>query len=179
MSAQIERKPHGDSVLKGRSPARQQALFEYMEGFADEKGHTYKECVEWLKSDGLETNKSQLCTWRKWYLIRTRLDWNHDLTSMLVEDDKMQNQKYTDAAIQRKGNHIFSVLAIQTCDDKAWSRVRSLQVRQQAVAAIERRLELEITKYEDQRARTKAVAADPIMTPEQKEERIRQILGTD
>jgi hypothetical protein len=40
-------------------------------------------------------------------------------------------------------------------------------------------MEFEIKKYEDQRAKTKAAESEPEMTADEKQERIRQMLGTE
>jgi hypothetical protein len=179
MNKLIERKPRANCLLKNLAPARQQALYEFMEGVGNEKGHSYAECIAWLAKDGLETSRSKLSDWRSWYSLRLCFQLCRDITTALMEDDKKPDQKYSDEDIQRKGDRIFSLLALKASDDKAWSRVRRVQVSQQAVTATEKKLELEYTKYADQRAKIKVVESDTVMTPEEKEERIRQILGTD
>jgi hypothetical protein len=98
---------------------------------------------------------------------------------MMMEDDKEQGQKFSDEDIQRKGNRMFSLLAIKTCDDKAWSRAQSLVVRGQRLTLMERKMEFEIKKYEDQRAKIKELESKPQMTADEKQQRIRQILGTE
>jgi hypothetical protein len=179
MSKLIERKPRATCVLKGLAPDRQQALHEYMEGAGDEKGHTYAECLAWLQSSGVQTGVGNLSRWRTWYLQRLRFQWCHEITAMMVEDDRKAGQKYSDQDIQRKGNRLFNLLAIRTCDEKAWVRHQSLALRKQAIAAIERKMEFEMQKYADQRAKTKSPEPAPEMTPDEKQERIRQILGTE
>jgi hypothetical protein len=175
----IDRKPRATAVLKGLAPDHQQDLFEYMEGVGDEKGHSYAKCLTWLAASGVKSSNSQLSNWRDWYWRRLRFQWCRELTVQMLEDDRIAGQKYTDEDIERKGNRTFNLLAIKTFDDKAWARHQTLAVRRQAVAAIERKLEFEIEKYQNQRAETKEVESDPKMTPEEKEERIRQIMGTE
>jgi hypothetical protein len=179
MKKNIPRKPRATAKVKGLAPALQQELYDYMEGVGDEKGHSYAKCIAWLKAQGVAASKSQLSEWRQWYWIRVRLGWSQELTNMLVEDDKKAGQKYTDEDLQRKGNRLFSELALKTCDDKAWARTQSLVVRKQAIAAVEKRLEFEIKKYEDRCAQAKEVESEPQMTPEEKEARIAEIMGTD
>jgi hypothetical protein len=179
MNKKINRKPRATCLLKSLGPNTQEALYEYMDGVGDERGHTYKQCVAWLKARNIETNKTQLCNWRDWYIMRLRLQWCRQTVEMLMEDDKELEQKYSDEDIQRKGNRMFSLLAIKTCDGKAWSRAQSLVVRKQRMAQIERKMEFEIKKYEDQRAKTKAAESEPEMTADEKQERIRQMLGTE
>jgi len=172
-------KPRGACVLEKLPPAHQHILYEYMEGVGGDKGHTYAECIAWLQSKRLQINASQLSRWRTRYLLRLRFQWCHNLIDMMVEDDRKPGETHSDEDIQRKGNRLFSLLATKTCDDKAWARARSLQVRQQAMFAVERKLEFAMQKYDDARPKVVAVESDTNMTPEEKEERIRQILGTD
>ena len=179
MNKKIDRKPRATCVLKSLPSNRQDALYEYMDGIGDEKGHTYKQCVKWLKADGIETNNTQLCNWRGWYIQRLRLRWCQETMEAMIEDDKANGQKYSDEEIQRKGNRIFSLLAIKTCDDKAWSRTQSLVVRLQRMAQIERKMEFEMEKYDDQRVKEERAESKPKMTPEEKEARIKQIMGTE
>ena len=179
MNKKITRKPRATCLLKSLGPDTQEALFEYMDGVGDERGHTYKQCVAWLKAKGIETNKTQLCNWRDWYIMRLRLLWCHQTVEMMMEDDKEHGQKFSDEDIQRKGNRMFSLLAIKTCDNKAWSRAQSLVVRRQRMAQIERKMEFEIKKYEEQRAKNKELESKPKMTDEEKEARINEIMGTE
>jgi hypothetical protein len=174
-----DRKPRATCVLKNLGPNLQEALFEYADGVGDENGHTYAQCVIWLKKQGVETNNTQLCNWRKWYIQRLRFRWCQETVELMIEDDLENGQKYSDDEIQRKGNRMFSLMAIRTCDDKAWSRAQSLVVRRQRLALIERKMEFELKKYDDQRAKAKAVESEPEMTADEKQERIRQILGTE
>jgi hypothetical protein len=177
MSDKIDRKPRATCVLKSMAPNLQEALYHYMDGVGDEKGHTYKQCIAWLKNQGITTNNTQLCNWRGWFIRRLRFRWCQETVEMMIEDDKANGQKYSDEDIQRKGNRMFSLLAIHTCDDKAWSRTQSLVVRLQRMAQIERKMEFEFKKYDDQQAKIKQVESDPKMTPEEKEAAVNQIFG--
>jgi hypothetical protein len=174
-----ERKPRGDSGLKGLGPEPQQELYLYMEGVGKEKGHTYKQCIAWLADQGVATSAGQLSNWRSWYWMRLLFQECGETTEAIVEDELKGGAKITDEQIERKGNRTFNLLAIKTRNDKMWARQQTLAVRKQAVSATERKVALEIKKYEDQCAKTKAVESNPELTADEKQERIRQILGTD
>jgi len=180
MNKKLTRKPRATCILKRLPTNRQEALYEYMDGIGDEQGHTYAQCVEWLKEQGVETNKSQLCKWRGWFIMRLRLRWCEDTVEMIMVDEiKGRAKKISDEEIQRYGNRMFSLLAIHTCDDKAWSRAQSLVVRRQRLDLMERKFEFEIQKYEDQCAKARKIEEEPQMTPEEKEARINEIMGTE
>jgi hypothetical protein len=175
----INRKPRATCVLKSLGPNKQEALFEYMDGIGDEKGHTYKQCVAWLAKQGIKTNNTQLCNWRYWYIQRRIFQWCRDTVQQMMEDDQIDGQKYSDEDIQRKGNRVFSLLAIRAYDDKAWSRAQNSMGRRQRMTLLERKFEFVIKKYDDERAKEKAATAEPELTKEEKEARIDAIMGID
>jgi hypothetical protein len=173
------RKPRGNCVLKNLPSDTQDELYAYMDGIGDENGHTYKQCKEWLmKTHGVDSNLTRLSKWRDWYITRMRFNWANDTLQMMIEAGMLPND-FTDADIQRVGNRIFSLLALRTADDKAWSRAQSLVVRRQRIAVIEKRFELDLKKYDDACARLKEREKKPEMSPEERQERIRQILSVD
>jgi len=172
------RKARGNCLLKNLGPNLQEALFEYMDGFGDEQGHTYVQCVAWLKQRGVGTNKSQLSKWRDWYLQRLCFQWCLEAVKHMMEDDALED-KYSDEQIQRKGNRMFSVLAMRTRDAKAWARSQTSMGSRQRMTLMERKFEFEIKKYDDQCAKEKQPEAQPQLTQEEKEARLKEIMGVD
>jgi hypothetical protein len=175
----VERKPRADSGLKALAPFLQQELFAYMEGVGKERGHTYKQCVAWLAIQGVATSKSQLSNWRYWYRLGLHFQRCEETANQVAENARKAGVELTDEQIEREGNRTFNLLAIGTCNAKAWARQQTLALRKQAVTATERKLEFEKQKYENHRAKTKKAEPEPEMTADEKQERIRQILGTD
>jgi len=180
MSNNTTRKPRGNCLLKNLPSDQQDAIFEYLDGSPDEKGHTYAQCVAWLKEQKIETNKTQLCNWRQWYIFRLRLKWCEEAARMTLEAN-LGEDKLSDEELSRRGNRIFSLLAVRTCDDKAWSRSQTLVQRNKRIAQIERKMEFELHRYEASAAREKEKQAEakPKLTPDEVQERIRQIMGTE
>jgi len=173
------RKPRGNSSLMRLGPDPQHELFLYMEGDGKERGHTYKDCITWLTDLGVKTTKSRLSEWRSWYWMRLLFQDCRETTKVMLENDLKGGAEYTDEQIERKGNWTFNLLAIKTRNDKMWARQQTLALRKKAITATERKVAFEIKKYEDQCAKAKAVESDPELTADEKQERIRQILGTD
>jgi aldehyde:ferredoxin oxidoreductase len=180
MNISTTRKPRGNCLLKNLPSDRQDAIFEYLDGSPDEKGHTYAQCVAWLKEQKIETNKTQLCNWRQWYIFRLRLKWCEEAARMTLEAN-LGEEKISDEELSRRGNRIFSLLAVRTCDDKAWSRAQTLVQRNKRIGQIERKMEFELRRYEASAAREKEKQAEakPKLTPDEVQERIRQIMGTE
>jgi hypothetical protein len=58
-------------------------------------------------------------------------------------------------------------------------KVRDQDRTDQALAQANKKLQFEMRKYRDEQAKTKAVMNEPKMTAEEKQQRIRQILGTE
>jgi hypothetical protein len=180
MSNNTTRKPRGDCLLKNLPSDQQDAIFEYLDGSPDEKGHTYLQCVAWLAEQNIHTNRTQLCNWRQWYIFRLRLKWCEEAARMTLAAN-LGEENLSDEELSRRGNRIFSLLAVRTCDDKAWSRAQSLVIRKQRIGQIERKMEFELRRYETSVAREKEkqAEAEPKLTPDEVQERIRQIMGTE
>ena len=176
----ITRKPRGNCLLKNLPAELQDDIFEYLDGSADEKGHTYKQCIAWLQEKKIHTGRTQLCNWRQWYIFRRRLKWCEDTARMTVEAN-LGDDKLSDEELSRRGNRIFSLLALDTCDDKAWSRSQTLVQRNKRLAQIERKMELELRKFEAELAKEsqKKPTDAAKLTPDEVQERIRQIMGTE
>jgi hypothetical protein len=176
----ITRKPRGNCLLKNLPAERQDEIFEYLDGSPDEKGHTYKECIAWLAEQNIRTGRTQLCNWRQWYIFRARLKWCEETAQRTVEAN-LGEDKLSDEELSRRGNRIFSLLALKTCDDKAWSRSQSLVIRKQRLAQIERKMELELRKFEAELAKEnqKKPSDAAKLSPDEVQTRIHQILGTE
>jgi hypothetical protein len=180
MNTSTTRKPRGNSLLKNLPSNKQDAIFEYLDGGEDAGGHTYAQCVAWLAEQNTHTNKTQLCNWRQWYIFNMRLKWCEEAARMVLQSN-LGDDKLSDEELSRRGNRIFSLLAVKTCDDKAWAHAQNLVIRKQRVAQIERKMEFEIRKFETAlaREREKAAQTESKMTPEEKEARIEEILSTN
>jgi hypothetical protein len=174
------RKPRGNCLLKNLPRNQQEEIFEYIDGGPDDKGHTYLECVAWLAEKNIKTNKTQLCNFRQWYIFNLRMRWCEETARATIEAN-LGDDKLSDEELSRRGNRIFSLLALKTCDDKAWSRSQTHVERNKRMAQIERKMELELRKFEAElaRERQKAGPEKPKLTPEEKEARLEEILSTD
>ncbi len=174
-----QRKPRGNSSLMRLGPDHQHELFLYMEGDGKENGHTYKDCIAWLGKLGVKSSNGQLSKWRSWYWMRLLFQDCHETTKSIVENERKGDPELTDEQLERQGNRTFNLVAIKTRNEQMWARQQTLALRKKAITATERKVELEIKKYEDQRAKTKEVESNPELTADEKQERVRQILGSD
>ncbi|HEY3860828.1 MAG TPA: hypothetical protein VGO59_02985 [Verrucomicrobiae bacterium] len=130
-------KPPAVSVLKGLSPARQRALYEFME---ERGGRTNAECLAWIHSAGVRVTGSELARWRAWYVQRLRFQWCREITALMADD------------LETAG-HLFNLLLLKTRGGEAWKRHGGRAARERAMAAIERKMERELAKYDHRRGR--------------------------
>src|ERR1700677_3059625 len=124
--AKIPRKPREEAILKNLPPARQEALWDYSEGDGEEKGHSLGQCVAWLAADGVTSSKQKVSLWREFYWLQLRLRSFRGGGERLFIESKPDGPEPTEEEIQRMGNKLFSLDAINRGDNEAWSNVQRL-----------------------------------------------------
>ncbi|MGP8200222.1 MAG: hypothetical protein ACLQU4_12050 [Limisphaerales bacterium] len=169
----IRRKPREGAILKNMAPARQQALWEYMEGDKDEKGHSYKECIAWLEQDGIHTNKPRLSLWRDWYYSGLSLQRSAEVALRWVAEDKAAGKITTLEEELEAGQRFFSRLAMLQEDNSGFARIMTATMRKKAVKVTEHKLKL----LQSREAKARKVIKSTKLTPDEKEARVKQILG--
>lgn len=169
------RKIYSTAVLKNLPAAKQASLLDYCDGTGEERGHSLKQSSAWLKADGINASPKTISQWRSWYLLRRQLDLNQEAADEMVADCKREGIIETAAEERAAGQIFFLKLAMQQQDNLGFVRILREQSRAEMVQIMERR----ITLLEAEKARTKEVVNNTTLTPEEKQERIRQILGTE
>jgi F0F1-type ATP synthase epsilon subunit len=174
------RKPRAEAVLQNLPPARQADLFSYMEGESEAAGHSYADCIAWLKSDGINVSKQALSKWRDWYYLRLGFQSARDDARTLLQSEAEDGEVVPEDKIQRVGNRLFSMLAIKQRDPKAWASVQVVQQNERRLAQNEVTLaqnDRRIKLLEEREAKTKSVVANAALSPEEKEAAVKQIFG--
>jgi hypothetical protein len=170
-----DRKPHPSAVLKNLPEEKQFELLDYMEGTATTAGHTYKATLAWLQEAGITTWPSGLCEFRRWYRHRRRMRQNEATSLETVKECVERGWIKTRKEEEEAGQLFFNQLTLADEDAKAWVMVQGVSLKRDRLALEERKLKL----MEDRHAQTKEIVNNTQMTTEQKEERIRQIMGLE
>lgn len=148
------RKPHAASKLKTLPPARQEAIWDYMQG------HTLAETRAWLatpRSDAsvIETNATSLSEFWAWYPVASRLQEAKSLADQVkAELRQMPGLKLDDEQLSQAGQAIFETAAIKQQDSKLYVALRNLRQTDRALAAKEKGFRLKYEQKERELALT-------------------------
>jgi hypothetical protein len=171
----VHKKPRPEAVLKNLPQAKQCAIIDFLDGTPTSKPHSFSKTVAWLKADGIPTNKASLCFFRSWFLRRKKMEANAAAALHIVEECKDKGWIKTRKEEEEAAQIFFNRMAMDEEDPKTWALAQGVSLRRDRLELEERKLKL----LEDRHAQTKEVVNNTQMTPEQKEERIRQIMGLE
>jgi hypothetical protein len=105
-------------------------------------------------------------------------DIYRELAALLeIEDEFMkQHPELSQERLNERGDYIFTAQAIAAKDMKAWSAVQQTQIDRKDQALRREKLDLDRQKYEDEAADEKSAAVP--LTPEEKEQRVEQVIAS-
>jgi hypothetical protein len=118
-----------------------------------------------------------LANWRIFYWLKLRFQFCRATTKAMWMEINPNGPEPTQEQIQSFGNKLFASDALDRNDDQTWARIQTLELRKEALHNARAKLKLEMQKYRDEKAKTKAVVTKAELTPEQKEARIKEIFG--
>ena len=131
--------------------------------------------VEWLEAEhGIKSSTGALSEFRSWWELRQLLRARQLKVDSKIEE-LSQDDRYTPEQLFAIGQKMFTMSAIEAEDIKTWFATQrlNLQTREQEIET--RKLKL----LEAREAKTKEVVNDAKLSPEEKQQRIREILGTE
>jgi hypothetical protein len=166
-------KPYKNSLLKSLPDERQDELFEYY------KKHTQQQTLDWLAGNGVKTSKTTLYAWRSWYLARKNWEQHESEVLQLMMFYKHRHPSLTKEAVAEMGEFLFNTWALRQKDVKTWSAAQQVQLKRESQAIDRKKMALELKKYKDQSEAARKTVNDTTLTPEERQARIRQILGTE
>lgn len=167
------KKPRSHAKLKNLPEKRQRAILDYL------SRHDHAETLQWLAKSGIHVSDSTLRGWRAWYFQRKEFLEMETASLGLLLNYKERHPGLTKKAMDEMGEFIFNAMALARRDVKTWSMAQNVQLKREHLAMERKKLELELQKYKDQVQASRQTVNDPEMSPEEKQERIRQILGTE
>jgi len=167
------KKPYRNAVLKNLPEEKQRAIMEYADGTETSKPHTLAETLKWLKADAITTSHATLEDFRQWFRLRQDMQEDEAMALQTVQACKENGWIKTRQEEEAAGQIFFNRQTQRRKDTKAWVLVQGVSLRRDRLDLEERKFKL----LQDRQARTKEVVNNTQMTPEQKEARIRQIMG--
>lgn len=117
------RKPRCDAHLKTLSPARQEAIIEYM------TSHKPAEVVAWLREDGIQTSTGALSYFWSWWHLQAQLAKNTSTVETLLQSLQSTRPDWTPEQVQQAGQAFFSALAMEQQDVKGWFLTQQVELK--------------------------------------------------
>lgn len=146
------KKARCDSNLKNLPEERQQEIFEYA------AEHGLVKCAAWLREDGLETSKSAVGNFCRWYPLQAQFRADEQTTDSVLEQVKKEATQLTDEQLDIIGQRTFSLLALRREDSKTFLAYRTalneakfelakIELRRQAEERLKGKAALEKEKW--------------------------------
>jgi hypothetical protein len=153
---------------------RQVEIVEYLDGDgAKGKPHTTTEGVAWLEKKGISTSASTLSRFRSWRRLREELEEHAQTAKQITEELRKQGAIKTAEEEFAAGAVFFGRLALQRRDNPGFVRILRERSREKIIRLMERRVAL----LERREKKIKAAVSDGKMTADEKEARVKEILG--
>jgi hypothetical protein len=174
MKRSIE-KINPNAVLKNLPPEKQQEIMDYLDGTGTSEPHSFEKTAEWLQASGIETSTSALKRFRPWFVIREAMEISEIASKEMVEECKKNGWIKTRKEEEAAGQIFFNRETVEQRNARLWALVQGISLRRDRLELDKRKLKL----TEELHAQTKEITNNTQMTTEEKEERIRQIMGLE
>ncbi len=166
----IGRKPRADSRLKNLPDDQQAEIAEHA------RHHRLVETQAWLRERGIRTSTGALSDFLSWYRLQEAIRRNEQTVATLLQWWQTQHPQASAEELEQIGQAFFSALALQQQDSRAWAAIQQLALRRRQIDVERDKLEL-LKRRAEQADRTEAVLADATLSPEERQQRIREIYG--
>lgn len=168
------RKPRSDAKLKTLPDEQQELLWEFL----NTEGNGVRDAVPFCKSEfDLETSTGALSGWWRWYSLKKELDAAEAATTQATLFYKERNPDASPEDLAEAGNMMFMASAMQSKDPKAWFFVLKNYTDLEKVKLDRDKLEQRIREYEAKVKQVGKTVKDTKLSPEEREQKIKEIFG--
>lgn len=175
----ILRKTYPQAVLKNLPIEKQDAIVDHTDGRNGMKPHSLPKTVAWLKSIGIKTNSHSLSDFRRWYLLREQMQADEDFSMQVVQTCRERGWIKTAEEERAAGQAFFNRLTLGRKDPKQWTQVQQINLSKEKMELEKEKLKLQTRKYRDKAEKGGEAVKKRKLSPDEKQRRIRQILGTE
>ncbi|HEX4120711.1 MAG TPA: hypothetical protein VH619_08860 [Verrucomicrobiae bacterium] len=173
------RKPHARAVLKNLPKTLQAEVYEHLAGSEKMMGQGLQSTTNWLKdTKNINTNNTSLSTFRKWYGLRVRFNDTGELVKEMMEKCKKQGLIKTVEQERRVAQIFFNRLTIDKQDPELWALVENVNLDIDKSDRENQRVKMEKEEHK-LTLKTKKPVKKKEITADERQLRIRQILGTE
>jgi hypothetical protein len=169
----MTRKIHSNAVLLNLPAKTQTAIIAHID-----EGNTYVETAKWLTAENkIKTTDTMVAKFYRFHLLRQRFKTSAELSLALAEECKERGWVKTIEEQRAAAQVFFNRMALDKQDLKLWSMVERVNIVKDKVELDRKKLELQTKKFREKSGAK--VVLKPNLTPEERQRRIRQILGTE
>jgi hypothetical protein len=169
------KKIHSNAKLKNLDRTRQREIVDYLNGAGEQPAHSFKATLAWLRSKGIETSVSGISIFRTWYLRRAKMEANQASALDRVRKEKKKGMFKTPAEEKQAAQDFFNELALNQEDVHMWALVQRVDLARDRQKLEARKVKL----LEKSQTKPKEPVTETKLSTEEKEQRIRQIMGLD
>lgn len=165
------KKPRSDSPLRSLPEDAQTQVIAWLQ---EKSQGEVRKLVK--AAHGFEPSDAALSGFWSWWHVRRQLHRNQATVGTLLEDLKREQPELSDEDLFSVGQRFFTALAIEQQDSLSWKRAQDATSRRELVSVMRRKLAL-LERKAQQADATEQITKDADLTPEEKQQRIRQIFG--
>lgn len=170
-----DRRPRSDSILMSLPDDRQRELFDFCDGLRTEGLRAMREKLDAEK--GVKVSLGTLSNWLNWYSLKSKMqsvaEMADDLARILKETPGID---LTDDGVMRAAQAYFEMRSMKENDSGLFVKMAKVRKGTAEIRLKERRLTLEEKKAR-QADDAKEVTKNSSLSPEEKEQRYREIFG--
>lgn len=178
-------KPRSDSKLKNLPPERQEQIMAWARApKTEDSPGGLQHAREQLAADGIKVSLRALSEFCSWYSLQERFTAASERAKQFEELLATRDPSLSPEAIRELGQALFTMEAVQAGDAATFVSLESLALAQRSattratlerekLALAERRVRVAERKLDD----LKGILTDGALTPEQREQKMRQQFG--
>jgi hypothetical protein len=170
----IDRKVHSTAILKNLPREKHLDIIHYLDGPG---GNNNKAAAAWLRGDGIPATAPMVGEFVKWYYLREEFRARAEFSLDMAKECKEQGWLKTAGEERAAAQIFFNRLALNEQDPKIWSMLERVNLLRDKVVLDKSRLGLQKKKFKAKYGKPRAKKST--MTADEKQARIRQILGVD
>ena len=170
-----DRRPRSDSALMSLPDERQAELFDFCDGLRTQGLRTIREKLETEKD--VKVSLSTLSNWLNWYSMRSRFSMvaeTSDFIARIMKETPGLNIE--DEKVMKAANAYFTAKSLKESDCDTYVKMMGVRRGTAEIRIKGRRLTLEEQKARQAEA-AKEVTTNTSLTPEEKQQRYREIFG--
>lgn len=165
------RKPNANSKLRLLSDENQERIIDKL------RSGTQAEAQSLVWQDfGIKCSRRSLTSFWSWYALRLQARQREERVNTLIEELKESHPEIPEDQLFNYGQSAFAMASLEGQDPETWVQIQKLQIRRSLLGLESRRISI-LEKKAAQLDALVAVRKSSTLTPEEREQRMKEIFG--